>query len=407
MKSVPLQPCPAWATRLAARHPSDLSSAESAELAVHLRSCPACAEASAAYSLMETAIRELPPVAPLAVFSTEQLEEANTHSDPQLTAEAARRPVRALRTRSHLSRTARVVNLLAAVLVVCVLIVGSLLLFTTHRSPGAQGGAVGSVDLPPQPIPGGLCENADPGLKTLCGQHQLTKIDMTKKVGSTQLTLAYAYADSNRIALLAFAPLATLYPSPSVHSNQLLMSDLTLANGQHLDELGGSGFVAGKYEGFLTNVDAATLPGSTHTLHLRLAVSFVDRPQSTKPTATVTFAFSVPFHPARIAHLHKTLTIAGQSITLDRVVISPSAARVYLQGGPKVPGSPTELKVGRIDENTADGGWQPSTTYTTDALFEYDVSLYNQAGEWTFIITPPGPAGGTLTYTFHFLVPQS
>ncbi len=80
MNQAPSQPCSAWATRLAARHPSDLSPAESADLQAHLQHCPACTSAHIAYALMETAIRQLPPVAPLERLSPEHFEEASTRS---------------------------------------------------------------------------------------------------------------------------------------------------------------------------------------------------------------------------------------------------------------------------------------------------------------------------------------
>lgn len=181
--------------------------------------------------------------------------------------------------------------------------------------------------------------------------------------------------------------------------------------------------MSSKYALFTSYGDTAVLPNSTRTLNVHVPITLSDSSQATPTvthpdpnstsytyapgsirTTTVTFDFRVPFHPARIAYPHQTITVDGQSITLDRVDISPSEARVYLHGGPKVPGSPTKLQV----DNTSigqDSGWQPSTRYTSDADFSYDISLYDQQGQWTFTITPPGPNGGKLTYTFHFVVP--
>lgn len=411
MKQTPSQPCSIWATRLAARHPSDLSPAESAALQAHLQNCPACTSAYTTYALMETAIRQLPPVAPLERLSPEHFEEASTRS--HLATEPIQLLTRSRHAHSRLSRTARLANLLAAALVVAVLITGSVILFTRHAST-TQVGHGSSFDLPPQAIPANFCAqaNLDPGLQNLCAQHQLTKIDITKNVGGIPVTLAYAYADSNRVAILAFAPAAQLSSPLSAppDSKQIMFGEVTTANGRSLDGTGGSGGVGqagSKYAFFTTNADTAALPSSTHTLDLRVPISFMDLSKSNKPLATVTFAFSVPFHPARIAYPHQTITVDGQSITLDRVAIAPSEARVDIHCGPTVPGRPTILKVGNASTDGSSGGsgWRPSTSYSTDAVFEYEVSFFDQQGTGTFTITPPGPNGGKLTYVFHFVVP--
>ncbi len=270
-----------------------------------------------------------------------------------------------------------------------------------------------SFDLPPQAIPANFCAQANlgPGLQNLCTQHQLTKIDITKNVGGIPVTLAYAYADSNRVAILAFAPSAALSSSPSSppDSKQLMFGEVTTSNGRSLDGIGGaggSGLAGSKYTFFSTDADTAILPSSTHMLDLQVPVSFLDLGKSNKALATVTFAFSVPFHPARIAYPHQTITVDGQSITLDRVAISPSEARVDIHCGPTVPGRPTILKVGNAStDGSNSSGWRPSTRYSSDAVFEYDVSFFDQQGAGTFTITPPGTNGGKLTYVFHFVVP--
>jgi hypothetical protein len=400
MKQASSQPCLAWATRLAARRPSDLSPAENTDLQAHLQTCPSCSSVYTAYAWMDTAIRQLPPVAPLQLLSPEHFEEKSVENREYLTNKLTQLNIRAAHHRPRLSRMGRLANLLAAVLVVCVLIAGSLILFTHHTGTTRVGGEAGTTeapDLAPQPIPAGLCENADPGLKNLCAHHQLTKIDRSKLVDGIPVTLAYAYADSNRIAILAFAQ-----PSKPFSPTEMLIWDglITTSDGHTFGGLGGGG----SNTFFYVNYDAATVPASTHLLQLRLKASVFDSSRSHSALASATFTFTVPFHLARIATPVQTITIGGKSVTLDRVVIAPSSARVYLHGGPNVPGSPTQLQVGKttINGNQVDGLWQPSTQYTSDALFEYDVSLYDQKGPWTFTITPPG-AG---TYVFHFSEPS-
>lgn len=60
MKDPIFQPCAAWAEKLAAKHPDDLSQTEWAELEDHLAHCPACAAVRAEYRLMDERIRDYP-----------------------------------------------------------------------------------------------------------------------------------------------------------------------------------------------------------------------------------------------------------------------------------------------------------------------------------------------------------
>src|SRR5579859_474648 len=46
----------------------------------------------------------------------------------------------------------------------------------------------------------------------------------------------------------------------------------------------------------------------------------------------VTFAFSLPFNSGRVVILHKTVTVAGIGVTLERMVATPSETRFDVQG---------------------------------------------------------------------------
>lgn len=54
------QPCAAWAEKLAATHPDDLSPAEWDELETHIAYCTVCAAVRAEYRLMDDRIRSYP-----------------------------------------------------------------------------------------------------------------------------------------------------------------------------------------------------------------------------------------------------------------------------------------------------------------------------------------------------------
>ena len=53
-------PCAAWAEKLAATHPDDLSPTEWDELEAHIANCPACSAIRAEYRLMDERIRNYP-----------------------------------------------------------------------------------------------------------------------------------------------------------------------------------------------------------------------------------------------------------------------------------------------------------------------------------------------------------
>ena len=60
MKDPMFKPCAAWAEKLAATHPDDLSPSERAALEAHIAECPACAAVRDEYRLMDTRILDFP-----------------------------------------------------------------------------------------------------------------------------------------------------------------------------------------------------------------------------------------------------------------------------------------------------------------------------------------------------------
>ncbi|HEX9132737.1 MAG TPA: hypothetical protein VF844_10625 [Ktedonobacteraceae bacterium] len=60
MKDPMFQPCAAWAEKLAATHPDDLSPTEWAALEAHIAHCTACAAIRVEYRLMDDRIRNYP-----------------------------------------------------------------------------------------------------------------------------------------------------------------------------------------------------------------------------------------------------------------------------------------------------------------------------------------------------------
>ncbi len=60
MNDLVCEPCAAWAEKLAAVHPEDLSPSERVELEAHVAKCSACATVRDEYRLMDARIRDFP-----------------------------------------------------------------------------------------------------------------------------------------------------------------------------------------------------------------------------------------------------------------------------------------------------------------------------------------------------------
>ena len=395
MKKTSSQPCSAWTRHLTALSPSDMSEVERAKLQAHLHTCSACMSAYQAYTFMQTAILQLPPIVPLKSFSPQEFEGKSMESTENVLVTQAIFKPHIARTGVLNTRMGHLTNQLVAVLVIGALLAGSLLLFSHHYTRTQVGGATSPVALPPQPIPAGMCAYAGPALKYLCAQHQLTTIDRSYLLGGIPVTLAYAYADSNQICMLFFQHPA----KPLPYSIQINDSSPVSSDGRSFYGLGGWG--NGNFYYFY--YDAATVPVGTMQLDLRWKVNYYDITKSNAPLASITFKLQLPIHAIqRVATPRQTITMNGLSVTLDRVVVAPSSTFVYLHGGPTVPGSLTWLKVGNsTNRRNPPGGWTPSTLYTTDALFWYAIPLYQSRGAWTFTIQP----AGSKPCVFHFSVP--
>jgi len=100
-------------------------------------------------------------------------------------------------------------------------------------------------------------------------------------------------------------------------------------------------------EAMVFDFDAAIIPAEdTKELSLQLIINSINNitDPSAAPTRVtgalpipvarnpVTFAFSLPFHSGRVVILHKTVTVAGISVTLERMVATPSETRFDVQG---------------------------------------------------------------------------
>lgn len=326
MNQAPFKPCATWATRLAARHPSDLSPAEHADLQAHLQTCPACASAADAYTFMERAIHNLPPVAPPAEFALEQPTYELGEDVPQ--------PIKPRnylnsRPRPQPSRLLQRANLLAAVLIVAVLIVGSSLLYI-HLPLPALGG-----------VPQVSCTNdknlGDPVSTLLCLHQHLVNINQSRTIGDYTITLQRGYVDANQ--LLIVYKISTHTPISGVAQR----FDVTLQNLSHSIFLGaiamgmgGGGKLDGDYSEKILLLNRGTFPQDLQvfdlhvTMHNFLSTESLDQPSTHQSIAS--FSFSLPFHPGQILNQHVTVRANGTTYTLYQTIITPSFTNLYVSG---------------------------------------------------------------------------
>ena len=334
MNQAPTKPCTRWATRLAARHPSDLSSAEHAELQAHLKTCPSCASASTDYALMETLIRGLPPVAPLAV--AEFTPEEDAHAEPSTYAPqpillsnytSRRQPPQPPR-RTRLVQRA---NMLAAVLVVALLIASVAVLYIRH--PGALIGSSSQKKLPPV-----SCTEekslGDPVLIQLCQNRMLVDIHQSQVIGGYTITLQRAYVDANR---LIFEYTARQNSTGKVVELSQPTLDVTV---QHTSLGGPKGVSYNEIGANLISVpNKGAFPQNLRTLSLhvtmrKFAVGISTGPNNQLPTlqGNADFHFALPFHSGQTLNLHDTITLNGTDYTLYRLIVSPSMTSFYVTG---------------------------------------------------------------------------
>lgn len=133
-------PCAAWANRLAALHPDDLTSDEQAALKHHLANCSACAAVYAAYQQIDARILSLPLVQPSAqqIARVEALiTDQIAHSHEREITTLAEYPLSPARVPKRLARVERRVSVLAALLVVIVLIASAFALFSLRHAPSS------------------------------------------------------------------------------------------------------------------------------------------------------------------------------------------------------------------------------------------------------------------------------
>ncbi len=131
------------------------------------------------------------------------------------------------------------------------------------------------------------------------------------------------------------------------------------------------------------------------------------------------FDFSLPFHAGRVVNVHQSATSGGRTVTLERVVITQSETRFYIDGlaytndRDELHSLQYNLLLDNKNYNEVQFGGQD----TGHPFVWLEESLTNQHGDASFSITPyPVPANTTPSpydfphvkggpWIFHFVIP--
>lgn len=247
------------------------------------------------------------------------------------------------------------------------------------------------------------------------------EVHLSQTIGDWTVTLERVYADANQI-LIAY----TVSGSPGQNLNE--RATLTDSQGRRFPEMAGAG-VTGASDilgvqlppgqgAYIAAFDAAAVQGQPATLdlHLEIALSRLvpvgDAPSmplpAASPTSTVliapavqlreeplvgpfTFDFSVPFIPGRVALVQESARVAGVTVRLERVVVTPTETRAILcfdpppgESGQWVPIATLEAEDGR---DVADAISTVNHEGAGCYRYGFMAPLADWHGEWKLTVT--------------------
>lgn len=244
-----------------------------------------------------------------------------------------------------------------------------------------------------------------------------TAINQTQQSHGYKVTLEHAYADVNRI-LLQYST-----TSPNSQSEIMPGQDTTVTTDQGIVLKMAPGMPGTAWSKDPTtkatlltqSLDGSVIQGTPSDLHLHVAIHRLSistsglhgSPAQTIPVS-FNFDFTVPFHTGKVITPHQSVTVAGRTITLQRVVITPSETRFYLNGFTRreftsilVQGPISTYPLLRLNGNTVVmpfiATWDPN-----DCAIEANFS--QKTGPWV-VEVKNFASNKQHTWTFHFNVP--
>ena len=240
--------------------------------------------------------------------------------------------------------------------------------------------------------------NRDSLTQHILQANQFSELHQSQTVGGATVQLEAGYADSNLLVV------GYSISAPSTDTNVEFTA--VTQQGLTLPEFTGAGLADPKapnipyYDAFSTS--DITSPQQQLTFQLSGPVSQGTISQAKlghkpKMLGHVSFTISVPFHMGKILTPHQSVTVNGQTATLERVVITPTLTSIFVSGLTKttivngystIPSGSDDgaiLDVQNQSHNARDGG--PDDTQQNGTwVFQYTNNLYHNSGTWKLTV---------------------
>lgn len=261
--------------------------------------------------------------------------------------------------------------------------------------------------------------NQFPPTQRILQANQFSELHQSQTVGGATVQLEAAYADSNLLVVgySISAPSAdTNVEFTAVTQQGLTLSEFT-GGGLDLNATNVPYFTA-------FNTSDITSPQQQLAFQLSGPVAQGTTTQAKlghkpKMLGHVSFTISVPFHMGKILTPHQSITVNGQTATLERVVITPTLTSIFVSGLVKstivngystlpsgwsiyaildVQNQSHDAGVGSPDDTQKNGTWV--------FQYPYPASLYHSSGTWKLTIGQRVDSNQLIptTWTFQFSV---
>ena len=236
----------------------------------------------------------------------------------------------------------------------------------------------------------------DSGLEDVSSNGLGHSLNLSQVVNDVTVTLDWAYADENRIAIA--------YTIHSENGEQLEPLDFTVTDsaGNEFPSTTGLG-AAGTSDmlgaalpsgegAYIFSFDSSTITYAPETLELQLELTLKSQ-VTERIVGPVVFNFETPFTPGRISEPKRSYTAEDVTITLEEVALTPSdLTAVICFAGPDenydmwLPVSHIEVE---NDEDRARAmlGSQSNPDEAGCTTNHYFPSLYTQNGTWSLTVT--------------------
>ncbi len=258
--------------------------------------------------------------------------------------------------------------------------------------------------------------NMEPGTQQLLELKLAQDVHLVRQIDGFTVTIEKVYADSNRVVI------GYTVATPPNHGYAMSLLDPVLTTADGLTLPGGDAMGTGNQNNAQATIaffDTSRITGAPPSLQLHLSARGLGGMEDAgSPTVRpyqvlgqLDFDFIVAFHPGHIATPHETVTVGGQSMTLERIVVTPSQVRVYLRmDGEDASWLYGTLTIGDWNSTPGQGNHGPQGVGSTSdglTVLTYDDSIYDQHGAGTLVVAyasnAQAPHGGP--WTFHFTMP--